>query len=95
MKDFQEIGSKELQLKFEEISYWTRIHTGKLLAKVQSEVPARIISGGISRIVTYYDEHLEYLCTMHMVLSREGVIIHEDIKDAVLGGIWYKCAKDK
>lgn len=95
MKDFQEIDSKVLEQKLKEISYWAKIHTGKLLAKVQRDSPAKIIQDGTSRIVTYYDEHRHYLCTMHMVLTKEGVTIHEDIKDAWLNGIWYKCKMEK
>jgi hypothetical protein len=93
MHEYQEIDSKELEQKFRDISWWTKIHAGTLLEKIQSERPAKIIQDGISRIVTYYDEHLQYFCTMHQVVTREGNIIHEDIKDAVLEGIWYKTIK--
>ena len=95
MKDFQQISLEELEQKLKEISYWAKIHAGKLLAKVQKDNPAKIIQDGTSRIVTYYDEHRHYLCTMHMVLTKEDIIIHEDVKDAWLNGIWYKCLTKK
>jgi hypothetical protein len=91
MKDFQPSTQEELQAKFEEKSYWTRIHENKLLCKIQSEVPSHVLNNGLSQILTYYDEHLNYLCTMHRIVSKNGeVVVHEHIKDCLLGGIWYK-----
>jgi hypothetical protein len=92
MKDFQLSSKEELQKKFEDISYWTRIHEKKLRRKKQAEKPARILQDGVSQIWTYYDEQGKYLCTMHKVISKDGSsVVHEHIKDCLLDGIWYKC----
>ncbi len=93
MKDFQEIDADKLEQMFKKISYWTKIHTGKLLEKIQKDCPSKMIQDGISRITTFYDEHTRYLCTLHRVITKEGVIIHEHIKDAFFNGTWYKCKK--
>ena len=90
MKKYQESTAKELQSKLEKLNYWSRIHSNKLLAKVQAEVSAKIIKDGTSKIISYYDEHLNYLCTIHRITSKDGIIIHEDIKDAYLDGVRYK-----
>ncbi len=91
MKEFQEISIEKLTELFKTVSYWTRIHTGKLRAVVQKTAPAKIVDGGTSTIVTYYTEENRYLCTMHVVTTNENVVIHEHLKDACLYGIWYKC----
>ncbi len=86
----QQISGAELRKRLEERVYWKKIQNGKLLAKVRKTVPATITPGGISQIVSYWDEHLQYLCTLHKVFTREGQVIHEDIKDACLDGVRYK-----
>jgi hypothetical protein len=93
MKDFQEIGTKELQGKLEALNYWSRIHTGKLRHKLQDESPSKIIDHGVSRMITYYNEEGKYLCTIHRVLTKDGNTIHEDVKDAFLEGIWFRSVK--
>jgi hypothetical protein len=91
MKDFQLSSKEELQRIFEERSFWTRIHENKLLCKKQSERAAHILTDGLSQILTYYDEHLNYLCTMHKVVSSDGrIVVHEHIKDCVLDGVRYR-----
>jgi len=90
MRNFQESNTEELQIKLEDRNYWLRIHSCELLEKIQSEVPARIIKDGVSSIISYYDEHLNYLCTIHRVITKNGNVIHEDIKDIYLDGIRYK-----
>lgn len=90
MRNFQESTAEELQKKLEDRNYWLRIHSGELLEKIQSEVPAKIIKDGVSSIISYYDEHLNYLCTIHRVITTNGNVIHEDIKDIYLDGIRYK-----
>ena len=95
VKEFQQSSKEDLQKRFEDKSFWTRIHEGKLLCKKQSEVPAHVLEDGLSQILTYYDEHLKYLCTMHRIVSRDGrVVVHEHIKDCVLDGIRYKARDD-
>ena len=90
MKNYQECTSAELQNKLEQRNYWSRIHSNKLLAKVQAEDPAKIIKDGTSKIISYYDRHMNYLCTIHLITSKDGIILHEHIKDAYLDGVRYK-----
>ena len=90
MKNYQECTSAELQNKLEQRNYWSRIHSNKLLTKVQAKAPARIIKDGISQIITYYDQHMHYLCTIHLITTKDGRILHEHVKDADLDGVRYK-----
>jgi hypothetical protein len=90
MKNFQRVSAQEMQNMLEKQNYWLRIHDNKLLCKIQASKPAKIVDGGLSRILTYYDEHLNYLCTIHQVITQEEKIIHEDVKDAFIDGIRYK-----
>ena len=92
MKIYQQTSAAELQHMLEERNYWLRIHNNKLLCKTQASAPSKMIDGGISRVLTYYDEHIKYLCTVHQVTTKDGNIIHEDVKDALLDGTWYKTA---
>ena len=92
MKEFQEIGQNELQQRLKDLSYWTRIHAGKLLQRIRKDTPAKSARDGRSLIVTYYDGR-RYICTLHKVVTRQGAVIHEDIKDAYLDGIWYRPPK--
>lgn len=77
----------------EERGYWEKMHTGKLLESVRSIRPAIIAHEGQSEIVSYWDEHLQYLCTIHRVITKEGKVIHEDVKDAYLDGVRYQVKK--
>ena len=90
MTNYQQASAKELQYMLEKRNYWLRIHDNKLLCKIQASAPSKMVDGGISKIITYYDEHLKYLCTMHQVITKDGKTIHEHVKDAVLDGILYK-----
>ena len=90
MHEYQWCTDGEIQSRLETLNYWLRIHSNKLLCKLQSQKPAKIVKDGVSEIVTYYDEHLNYLCTIHRVNTSEGQTIHENVKDAVIGGIWYR-----
>jgi hypothetical protein len=74
----------------EKRNYWMRIHNNQLLCKIQASVPSKIVDGGISKILTYYDEHMKYLCTIHQVTTKDGITIHENVKDVFLDGIRYK-----
>ena len=90
MKNYQQSSAAELQRMLEQRNYWLRIHSNKLLCKTQASTPSKMINGGLSQILTYYDEHIKYLCTIHQVTTKDGKIIHEDVKDAFLDGIRYK-----
>ena len=95
MKNYQPASTTELQHMLERRNYWTRIHNNELLCKIQASTPSKMVYGGISKILTYYDEHIKYLCTIHQVTTKDGDIIHENVKDAFLDGIWYKEKKVK
>ncbi|OGO39691.1 MAG: hypothetical protein A2147_05235 [Chloroflexi bacterium RBG_16_57_8] len=74
----------------EDSGHWEEMHNGQLLEKVRSSTPAVIAPGGLSFIVSYRDEHLHYLCTVHRVVTKEGVTVHEDVKDVFLNGTRYR-----
>lgn len=90
MVDFQLATKAKLKNMLEERNYWLKMHSGKLLEVEQSQVPAKKSPGGTSRIISYYDERLQYVCTIHIIISKTGKIVHEHIKDAYIGGIRYK-----
>ncbi|MCK4362141.1 MAG: hypothetical protein KAW13_02555 [Dehalococcoidia bacterium] len=90
MVDFQSATKAKLKNLLEERNYWLKMHSGKLLEVEQSQVPAKKSPGGTSRIISYYDEHLQYVCTIHIITSKTGKVIHEHVKDAHISGIRYK-----
>jgi len=92
MKNYQQATGVEIQIMLEKRNYWRRIHDNKLLCKIQASVPSKLINGGLSRILSYYDEHLHYLCTIHQVTTKDGKILHENVKDTMLDGIRYKAS---
>ena len=90
MKKYQLSSAAELQSMLETRKYWTLIQDNKLLSKIQSSKPSTMIKDGTSLIITFYDEHLKYLCTIHRVITSDGHVIHEHVKDAFIDGIRYK-----
>lgn len=90
----QHKSESELRQKLIELGIWDKIHSDQLLEKIQRTSPAAIAPGGVSQIVSYWDEHLRYLCTIHRVITADGQIIHEDVKDAFLNGVRYLAVKD-
>ena len=90
----QQIRETELRRILVERGYWNKIHSGQLLERVRKTTPAVIAPGGVSQIVSYWEEHIHYLCTLHRVISKEGQTVHEDVKDAVLDGIRYRAIKE-
>ena len=90
MKNYQLASAAELQHMLEKRNYWMRIHNNELLCKIQAIKPSKMVYGGVSKILTYYDEHIKYLCTLHQVTTKDGNIIHEDVKDIFLDGVRYK-----
>lgn len=89
----QVVNADELRKILEDRGYWEKMHTGKLLESIRSTRPAVIAPEGKSEIVSYWDEHLQYLCTIHRVVTKDGKVIHEDIKDAYLDGTRYQVKK--
>ena len=90
MSKFQIVSATKLKEMLENRSFWSRMRSNKLLAKEQATAPARISDGGTSYIISYYDEHLQYVCTIHRIVSKGGDIIHEHVKDAYIDGVQYK-----
>lgn len=89
MPNFQLITDIEIIEMLKQRNLWSRLHSNKLLAKEQATGPAKI-SNGISSIISYYDEHLQYVCTIHRITTEDGKIIHEHVKDAYIDGVRYK-----
>ena len=95
MSKFQLVSAEKLKEMLEQRNFWSRIQSNKLLAKEQARKPAKMADGGTSYIISYYDEHLQYVCTIHKVEDRKGSIVHEHVKDAYIDGIHYRAqAKD-
>lgn len=74
----------------EERNLWSSIHSGKLLEVEQTAVPSKKHPRGTSYIISYYDNHLQYVCTIHRITTKRGKIVHEHVKDAYIDGVRYK-----
>lgn len=90
MSKFQVVSVAKLKEMLEQRNLWSRMHSGKLLAVEQATAPAKISPGGTSYIVSYYDEHLQYVFTVHRIITQEGKIVHEHVKWAYIDGVNYK-----
>lgn len=90
MSRFQLVTKVRLQEILEERNLWSRIHSGKLLEVEQTATPSKVSPGGTSYIISYYDNHLQYVCTIHRVIAKGGKIVHEHVKDAYIDGVRYK-----
>ncbi len=90
MSNFQLISATKLKEILEQRNLWARMHSNKLLAKEQATASARVPGGGTSHIISYYDEHLQYVCTIHKIITKAGKIVHEHVKDAYIDGVCYK-----
>ena len=94
MAEFKSLSEDKLKEMLEERTLWARMQAGKLLAKEQATAPAKKSYGGTSYIITYYDEHIQNYFTIHRIITKEGKVIHEHVKDAFIDGIHY-IAKSK
>ncbi len=90
MSKFQIVSATKLKEMLKNRNFWLRMRSNKLLAREQATAPARISDGGTSYIISYYDEHLQYVFTIHRIVSKEGDIIHEHVKDAYIDGVNYR-----
>ena len=90
MSKVQVVSAAKLKEMLEQLSLWSRMRSNKLVAKEQTAAPARMASGGVSRIISYYDERLRYVFTIHRITSKNGKIMHEHVKDAYIGGVRYR-----
>jgi len=90
MSEFQVVSVAKIKEMLEQRNLWSRMQSGKLLAVEQNRTPSRISDGGTSYIVSYYDEHLQYVCTIHRIVTNKGDTIHEHVKDACIDGVRYK-----
>jgi hypothetical protein len=91
---FQLLTSEQLRKLLQEHNICEKIWSGAFKAEVQSCVPARIPGGGASSIISFYKGDL-YVCTKHRIVTPDGKLFHEDIKDAFIDGVWYKKKKRK
>ena len=91
--EMQLVSHDYLVRKLQETGYWSKIHTNQLHSSIRKIVPAIITPGGQSQIISYWDENQQYLCTIHRVITKEGVVIHEDVKDACLNGVRFRVVK--
>lgn len=89
----QQISARDLRQKLIDHGYWDKIQNGKLSGRIRRASAATIAQGGRSLIISYWDGNGQYICTIHRVMTADGKIIHEDIKDAFLDGIRYIAVK--
>ena len=94
MLEFKLLSKTKLKEMLAEHNLWLKMRSGKLLAKEQAIAPAKKVYGGTSYIITYYDEHIQNFFTIHRIVTKEGKVVHEHVKDAYIDGIRYK-AKSK
>lgn len=87
---YQPATADEMLRMLEESGYWEKMASHQILERVRSTRPATIAPGGKSLIVSYWDEHLRYLCTLHRVVTQDGIVIHEHVKDVFLNGTRYR-----
>jgi hypothetical protein len=92
--EMQPISAAELTQKLVTLGYWDKIHNNKLSSSIRRSSPATIAPGGVSLIISYWEGNDTYLCTIHRVITKDGLIIHEDVKDATINGIRYLAVKD-
>ena len=85
----QYLSGEELKQLLVDNGFWDKIQNGKLLSSIRKNTAAKIIVDGSSQIILVYDEHLHFLCTLHRVVTKEGKVIHEDVKDVRLNGVLY------
>jgi hypothetical protein len=90
MSKFQIVSVAKLKEMLKERNLWSRMQSNKLLAKEQTTAPARISDGGTSYIISYYDKQSKNFFTIHRIVTKEGKIIHEHAKDAIIDGVRYK-----
>jgi hypothetical protein len=90
MTRFQVVGADELKEMLVQRGLWSKIQSGKLLAKEDANDPSKAWPGGTSYVISYYDERLHYLCTVHRILDKDGANVHEHVKDAYLDGVRYR-----
>lgn len=43
-----------------------------------------MVEGGVSKIISYYDNRLCYIFTLHRITDPSGKIIHEHVKAAII-----------
>lgn len=74
----------------EQRNLWAKMKSGQSIAVEQSKAPAKISPGGTSYIISFYEKASRNFFTIHRIVSKDGVIIHEHPKDAFIDGIRYK-----
>lgn len=89
MSNFKLISGAKLKEMLKQRNLWSRMRSGKLRVVEQAIAPAKISLGGTSSIVSYYDKH-QNMFTIHRIITKEGKVIHEHVKDAYIAGVYYK-----
>jgi len=90
MSKLQPISAEKMGKMLEQHNIWSKIHSGELLAVMQSKGQAKISKGGTSYVISYYDKQSRYICTIHRIVNKQGHTIHEHVKDVSINGIHYK-----
>jgi hypothetical protein len=85
----QYLSGRQLKQLLIDNGFWDKIQRGELISKPPKITPAKITAGGTSQIISFYDGNSHHLCTLHRVLTKEGYLIHEDVKNVRLNGILY------
>jgi len=90
MSRFRLVTKVKLKEMLEERNLWSKMQSGRLLEVEQNRTRAKRAPDSTSYIISYYDEHLQYVCTIHKIVTRNGEVIHEHVKDAFVDGVRYK-----
>jgi hypothetical protein len=86
--EFQLLTAEQLKELLQERNICQKIRSGTLKAVEQYRAPARIPGSGTSFITSFYDGDL-YVCTKHRIKTPDGKLFHEDVEDALIGGVRY------
>ena len=90
MSEFQLVSAAKIKEMLVQRNAWSKMHSGEFRVVQQYSAPAKVSKGGTSYIVSYYDEHSQYVCTIHKIVSKKGNTVHEHVKDAIIDGVRYK-----
>ena len=89
MSEFQVVSVTKLRKLLEQRNLWSRMRAGRLRVIEKARAPAKVSPGGTSYIILYYDDR-QNMFTIHRIVTKEGKVIHEHVKDAFVDGVRYK-----
>jgi len=90
MSKFKPISKTKIKRMLIQRNLWSRMQSGKLTAVVENKASAKKARGGISYIISYYGENSRYICTIHRIVDKNGRVIHEHVKHALIDGTHYE-----